>query len=42
MDDKVRFNRWYLLPLVALGALLASELGGTPGSVAVLPYSEFQ
>src|SRR5512146_831839 len=42
MDDKVRFNRWYLLPLVALGVLIASELGGTAGSVAVLPYSEFQ
>lgn len=42
MGDKVRFNAWYLLPLFVVGALLASELRGAAGSVAVLPYSEFQ
>jgi cell division protease FtsH len=43
MDDKVRFNRWYLLPLVVVGALIVRDLASAGGDgVAVLPYSEFQ
>jgi cell division protease FtsH len=42
MNDKARFNPWYVLPLVFVGALLARELFGDVRAVAVLPYSEFQ
>ena len=42
MTDKARFNPWYVLPVVFVGALLARELFRDAGTVAVLPYSEFQ
>jgi cell division protease FtsH len=41
MNDKARFNPWFVLPLVFVGALLARELWA-PATVALLPYSEFQ
>ncbi len=42
MKNKARINLVYLVPLVFFGALLVRDVLGSKGSVALLPYSEFQ
>jgi cell division protease FtsH len=42
MNEKARARMVYLLPVLALGAILLSQLWSDAGQVAVLPYSEFQ